>query len=103
MHAETMERRACSMPSERSRDGQSELAIDARDLARRLGISVRHLRRMIENGDLGPRCLRFGRAVRFSVVEVCAWLDAGAPNRTTWEALTNSSMGDGAKTRRDSS
>ena len=62
------------------------LAIDAQALAAHLGVSVRHVRRMDAAGQI-PRPLRFGRAVRWSRVEIEEWMFAGSPDRETWEAL----------------
>jgi predicted DNA-binding transcriptional regulator AlpA len=34
-----------------------------------------------------PPCVRLGRAVRWRRAEVVAWIDAGCPDRQTWDAM----------------
>ena len=60
------------------------LAVDAKEAAHMLSVSVRHLRALNSSGRL-PRSIRFGRAVRWRVDELRAWLAAGAPERGKWE------------------
>ncbi len=62
------------------------LAFSAQQLADRLGVSLRHIRRLDSAGKL-PRPIRLGRSCRFSVAEIESWLDAGAPDRQRWEAM----------------
>ncbi len=59
------------------------LAVASRELARLLGVSVRHVERMDASGRL-PRALRLGRAKRWSLQEIRAWLAAGCPGRGAW-------------------
>lgn len=61
------------------------LALPAADTANLLGISLRHLRALDASGRL-PRPIRLGRAVRWNLAELRAWLDAGCPPRAEWEA-----------------
>jgi predicted DNA-binding transcriptional regulator AlpA len=61
------------------------LVVDARRLAAMLGASVRAVRSWDASGRL-PKPLRIGGRVVWRVSEICAWLDAGAPDRGTWEA-----------------
>ena len=62
------------------------LAMAAPVLARHLGISLRHLKRLQACGKLlAP--VRLGRSVRWALAETEAWLAAGAPDRATWEAM----------------
>ena len=61
-------------------------ALDAATLATLLQISLRHLRRLDAAGKL-PRPVKLGRAVRWPVSEIRTWLDAGCPDRETWEAM----------------
>lgn len=63
-----------------------DLALSAAELARRLGVSLRHIRRLDSAGKL-PTPIRLGRSVRWPVVEIEAWLAAGAPDRVTWSAM----------------
>ena len=62
------------------------LALSAGQLAQRLGVSERHLRRMTSGGHL-PRPFHIGRLVRWSVTEIDAWIAAGAPSRKQWEVM----------------
>ena len=69
------------------------LAVDAKVLAKMLGISVRTVRSMDCAGKL-PRPVKLnGRSVRWPVVEIEAWLAAGAPDRNQWEAIRRSGVG----------
>lgn len=71
--------------------GSSEqpLTVTAREAARLLGISERHLWTMLHDGRLGPQPMRFGRAVRWNRAEIEAWLSAGAPSRDDWQSSRN--------------
>ena len=62
------------------------LAFSAAELANRLGVSLRHMRRLDSAGKL-PKPIRLGRSVRWPVAEIENWLDEGAPDRRTWEAM----------------
>jgi predicted DNA-binding transcriptional regulator AlpA len=62
------------------------LAIDAADVGKLLGVSERHVWSMNSRGRL-PRPIRLGRAVRWRVAELQAWLAAGCPERSRWEAM----------------
>jgi len=76
------------MSRERNTDVRQDrpLALSARQLAERLGVSLRHVRRM-DSAGLLPRPVRLGRAVRWPVDEVDGWLKAGAPDRRRWEGI----------------
>ena len=63
-----------------------QLAMSARELAERLDISVRHLRRLDSAGAV-PKPIRLGRLVRWLASEIEPWLAAGAPDRQRWEAM----------------
>ena len=58
---------------------QEPTAIGASDLARRVGVSLRHVRRMDSMGKI-PKPVRIGKSVRWVVSEIEAWLKAGAPD-----------------------
>ena len=58
----------------------------ASELARLLGISIPHLWACHSSGTLGPQPVAFGRAKRWYLAEVHAWLAAGAPRRDQWDA-----------------
>ena len=66
------------------------LALSAVELARLLGVSLRHVRRLDSAGKL-PKPIRLGRAVRWRVNEVNDWMAVGAPDRRTWETIKKSS------------
>lgn len=63
------------------------LAVSAADLAKRLGISERHLWAMHADGRLGPEPIAFGRSKRWAVAEIQRWLAAGGPPRGEWKRL----------------
>jgi excisionase family DNA binding protein len=62
------------------------LALSATELAYKLGVSLRHIRRMDSSGKL-PRPVKLGASVRWPVAEIEQWLAAGAPDRRTWQAM----------------
>ncbi len=62
------------------------LTYDARELAKALGVSKRHVWRMDASG-LIPRAVWLGRAKRWLVNEIREWLGAGAPPREKWERI----------------
>lgn len=59
--------------------------LDAPAAGRMLGVSARHLYRIVDSGD-APTPRRLGRSVRWSRRELLAWLDAGCPSprKTGW-------------------
>ena len=61
------------------------LALSAAELAERLSVSVRHIRRMHSSGEL-PTPIHRGRCVRWSVAEIEAWLAASEKDRKTWNS-----------------
>lgn len=63
----------------------SPLVVDARRLARLLCSGLRTVRTWDTAGKL-PAPIRIGGRVVWRVSEVRAWLAAGAPDRSTWEA-----------------
>lgn len=62
------------------------LVATAAEVAGLLGISQRHLWACHASGRLGPRPIALGRAKRWRLGELRAWLDAGAPPRDLWES-----------------
>ena len=64
------------------------LALPAVEVAKLLGISERHLWALNSSGRL-PRPVRLGRACRWNLAELRAWLDASCPERSRWEATWN--------------
>ena len=67
------------------------LAMSAADLAARLEVSLRHLRRLDSAGKL-PRPVRLGRSVRWPVTEIESWLNAGGPDRQRWQAIRGAKL-----------
>jgi prophage regulatory protein len=61
------------------------LVADARRLAVMLCAGLRTVRAWDVAGKL-PKPLRIGGRVVWRVDEIRAWIDAGAPDRETWEA-----------------
>lgn len=79
-------------PETSSHDAEC-LTIRPADVARMLGISGRHLQDMDDEGLLGPEPIYFGRAKRWLLEELRAWLMAGAPNRQEWLAIRHQYFG----------
>lgn len=63
------------------------LTLTIKELAKRLGISERTIRRRVETREL-PRPIRLGRKLLWRVAEIKAWVVAGMPkvDQWTWEA-----------------
>jgi len=68
------------------------IALDAKELAEMLGVSLRHIRRLDASGRL-PVGFRLGRAKRWARREIEEWILVGAPDRREWEALRNAGRG----------
>ena len=62
------------------------------DLARRLRISIRQTRKLKAEGSL-PNAIRLGRSIRWRASEIAQWIEAGCPNRETWETIQNGQRG----------
>lgn len=58
--------------------------INIRQLAGILGVSVRHVQRLLDTGRL-PAPLYIGRCRRWRREEIDAWLAAGAPPAERWQ------------------
>ncbi len=67
-------------------NGGQPLALNALELARMLGVSLRHVWRQSSAGKL-PKPLKIGKCVRWTRSEIEDWLAAGAPDRRTWEQM----------------
>lgn len=61
------------------------LLLSPKNLAFELGVSARTVRRLDMQGKL-PMPIHVGRAVRWRRDEIRRWIDAGAPDRETWQA-----------------
>jgi predicted DNA-binding transcriptional regulator AlpA len=61
----------------------------AADLAKRIGISLRQVRRMDADGTL-PQPVRFGKLKRWTRLSIDAWLAAGCPKRKPGKSTTQS-------------
>lgn len=72
-------------------EAERPLAVDARQLAAMLGLSVRTIRRLDSAGRL-PRPIRIGGAVRWKHEEICAWVRADCPDRQHWESMKTTAM-----------
>lgn len=73
-----------AMSNEQQANEPERLALSAAEVARRLGISERHLWALHSSARL-PQPIRFGRAVRWGADELRQWIAAGAPERSRWE------------------
>ena len=62
------------------------LALSAREVAKLLNVSQRHVWALNASGRM-PRPVHLGRAVRWNRSELEAWLDSGCPARDAWELL----------------
>ena len=58
--------------------------LTAGDLARRLRVSLRQVRKL-HSEALVPAPVRLGRSVRWRGSEVGKWIEAGCPARKEWE------------------
>ena len=65
---------------------QQPLAISARQLASMLGVSIRQVWRLNETGKL-PKPMRLGGSRKWLRKEIEAFLEAGCPDRESWEAM----------------
>lgn len=63
------------------------LAVSHDRAAEMLGVSPAHLSNLRAAGKFGPRPIRLGRSVRFSVREITDWIAAGAPSADKWLAM----------------
>jgi predicted DNA-binding transcriptional regulator AlpA len=70
--------------SEEEEAGPDVLLIDIKGLARMLGRSERALWRDLSAGRL-PRQVKLGGMTKWRVAEIRDWVDAGCPDRATWE------------------
>jgi excisionase family DNA binding protein len=67
------------------RNGVSAQLLTVKELAKILKMSERTIWRRLSTGKL-PREIRSGKLVRWNEAEIVRWIDAGCPNRLTWES-----------------
>ena len=77
---------AAAPPTRKRRRKLPPLVVDAKRLAKLLGLGLRTIRTHDAAGKL-PAPVRIGGRVVWSVAEIRAWLSAGAPDRATWAAI----------------
>jgi predicted DNA-binding transcriptional regulator AlpA len=63
----------------------ASLLTDTKGVAALTGRSGASVRRDDAAGRM-PRSIRLGRSKRWRIAEVVAWVEAGCPDRATWEA-----------------
>jgi predicted DNA-binding transcriptional regulator AlpA len=59
-------------------DVSAKRYFDAKECAKRYGMSWRHWLRLVDSGR-APQCTRFGRLVRWSLPSLESWEAAGCP------------------------
>ncbi len=69
-----------------SEAGFTRLLDDLSSLAYLLNTSTRALHRTHSSGQL-PAPVRLGGRWRWRRAEICAWIEAGCPDRVKWEAM----------------
>jgi predicted DNA-binding transcriptional regulator AlpA len=70
---------------------------DAKIVAYLINHSVRQIRRLDIAGKM-PRPLRKGRKVLWKLAEIRDWVEAGMPDRQTWEAIHQVAKHHGGRT-----
>lgn len=65
---------------------QTETLIDAAALAEKLNVHQVTIRKWQTSGKI-PAPVRIGRAVKWRLTEIEAWIAAGCPARAKWELL----------------
>jgi predicted DNA-binding transcriptional regulator AlpA len=83
--ADVLPLRSLDPPAATAAADLAPLVVDAARLAPLLTVSVRTVRTWDAAGKL-PAPVRIGGRVVWRFDEIRAWLDAGAPDRSTWEA-----------------
>ena len=61
------------------------LLVDAREAGSLVGIDERTWRRLDARGQV-PAPIKVGKSARWPLRELAKWIQAGCPNRETWEA-----------------
>lgn len=63
------------------------LTVDSAGAAAIVGISDSHFYVLLRTGRWGPAPIRLGRCRRYRVEEIKAWIAAGCPSHSKWEAM----------------
>ena len=66
--------------------------LTAAEAAGLLKVSRRQLDRLNVSDGIGPRPVRIGRSVRWQRAELTAWVTAGCPDRSEWDARRASAI-----------
>ena len=69
-----------------SKCSDPQLTVDAKRLAKMLNLGLRTIRSYDVAGKL-PSPIRIGSRVLWRVDEIRKWVNAGAPDRETWERI----------------
>ena len=67
-----------------STEAPPQMLLKVTEVATTLGISKNHVLKMHVAGQLGPRPVHLGRAIRWSRAEIENWVAAGCPPRSKW-------------------
>lgn len=84
-HQATTSFSAADNPQGREAERNHTFLLSAEELAAMLSISKRSLWRLRSAGQL-PRAVQLGGSTRWRRIEVEAWIAAGCPSLTDWEA-----------------
>jgi predicted DNA-binding transcriptional regulator AlpA len=68
------------------------LAVGAREAARLLGVALSTFWRWDSSGELGPRGVKKCGRRLWALSELRAWVAAGMPRRSEWQALRDGSV-----------
>jgi predicted DNA-binding transcriptional regulator AlpA len=63
------------------------ILLDARGVCARLSIGLSHFHALKSDGRFPLTPIRLGRAVRWDLRDVAAWIDAKCPNEYRWRAM----------------
>jgi excisionase family DNA binding protein len=74
------------MAIERKRAEAESILIDAKEAAALCGVSVSTWYNLLASGKV-PKPVRLGRSVKWRREELLAWVAAGCPARSAWEAM----------------
>ena len=69
-----------------------ERLLKAGDVSVMLSLSKRQVHRLNSSGQI-PEPVRVGGSVRWPESELSAWIQAGTPNRKTWDSIKEKNNG----------